>query len=82
MKVKVKVKKFPVQVHLVYINIKYMAKLCKEIFKVQFVPAAAAGPTAEVAVAVAAHTPVNLRARQLCWGCSITQYILFMYANY
>ena len=33
--------------------------LCKEIFKVQCVPAAAA-----------AHTSVNLRARQLCWACS------------
>ena len=29
--------KFPVQVHLVHINIKYTTILCKEIFKVQCV---------------------------------------------
>ena len=61
MKVKVKVtKKIPVQVHLVHINIKYMAILCKEIFKVQCVPAAA-----QAAGLAAAHTSVKQRARQL-----------------
>ena len=42
--------------------------LCKEIFKVHCVPAAAAA---------VAHTSVNLRARQLCWACSI----LFLITN-
>ena len=47
-------KKFPIQVHLVHIDIKYMGKLCKEIFRFQCGTAAAA-----------AHMSVKQRARQL-----------------
>ena len=57
--------------HLVHINLKYMRMLCKEIFRFQFVPAAAAAMVAEAV----ADTSVNLRACQLCWACSISKII-------
>ena len=41
--------------------------LCEQIFRFQCVP-----------VAAAAHTSVNLRARQLCWACSMKPfYVIF-----
>ena len=48
-------KKFPIQVHLVHTNIKYMAWVCKGIFRFQCGPAV---PVAEIVV----HTSVKQRA--------------------
>ena len=63
MKVKVKVaKKFPVQVHSVHINMKYMEKLCKEIFRFQCGMA--------VAVPTAAYMSVKKEHASYSLACS------------